>query len=153
MRSSCGGHAKDKVQTKISLHLMNSATIFYPLPGMCLMPLSAWRLPLSKSLDWTCSSLHGGTNSSEIGSVLPLKNVLGRVEPSRLGVCHWVKLGVYLRACSRVCLRESWELTWEYEVKQAGSVSLSASKSIIQGMHSSALEHICWGKLHSRIGV
>jgi len=39
-------------------------------------------------------------------------------------VCHRVQLGVDLRAESGVCFRAFCELTWEWIVKQAGSVQL-----------------------------
>jgi len=44
---------------------------------------------------------------------VPLESVLGRVEPSRLGVCHRVQLGASVRACPGVYLRTYSECTSE----------------------------------------
>jgi len=66
-------------------------------------------------------------------------SLLGNVQSSRLGVCHRVQLGVYLKACSGVCLRAFCELTWERIVKQAGRVPLSAIGSVLESMPGSVL--------------
>jgi len=42
--------------------------------------------------------------------ILPLESVYRSLEPSILGVCHQVEVAVYLRACSGVCLKVSWEV-------------------------------------------
>jgi len=49
-----------------------------------------------------------------------LESLLGNVQSSRLGVCHRVQLGVYLKACSGVCLRAFCELTWERKSSRQG---------------------------------
>jgi len=65
---------------------------------------------------------------------------LGNIQSCTLGERYRVKLGVYLRLCSGVCLRASWELVWDYTVKQAGNVSSSAIRSVPQSVRRSGLE-------------
>jgi len=58
-----------------------------------------------------------------------------------MGAYSQARLGVHCKACSAVCLRASWELTWKYTVKQAGSVLSSAIGSVLKahfGMYSQA---------------
>ena len=53
-----------------------------------------------------------------------------------------MQLGVYLKACSGVCLRAFSELTCEHTVKQAGSVPSSAIGRVLRaylGTQSSRL--------------
>ena len=145
MRSRHGGHAEDKVQTMISTDVMILATIRHSPPATHHPPPGAWHLQLSKFLDRAPRSIHGSIYSSEIGSVLPFESVLGSVEPSRLGVCHRVQLGVYLRP--------SRELTWERTVKQARSVPSSAIRSVLESMLGSVLENVLGGVLGSVLGV
>jgi hypothetical protein len=68
-------------------------------------------------------------------------------------VYHRVQLGVYLRECSGVCLRASWELTWERTVKQAGSVPSSAIGRVLESIPGSVLENVLGGVLGSVLGV
>jgi hypothetical protein len=51
-----------------------------------------------------------------------------------------VQLGVYLRACLGVSLRESGELTWERIGMQAGSVPSSAIENVLQSLPGSVLQ-------------
>jgi len=84
---------------------------------------------------WECTWEHARECNWE-----RLESILGTVKSSRLRVCHRVQFGVYLRACSGVGLRASWELTWEHIVKQAGSVPSSAIGSVPSSAMRSVLK-------------
>jgi len=57
-------------------------------------------------------------------------------------VCHGVQFGVYLKACSGVCLRSFCELAWEGIVKQAGSVSSGAIGRVLEIVLRSVIESV-----------
>jgi hypothetical protein len=48
----------------------------------------------------------------------------------------------YFRACLRICLRSSCELTWERTVNQAGRMPSSAVVSILESMPGSVHEYV-----------
>jgi len=100
-----------------------------------------------------------------------LESLLGSTKSSRLGGCHRVQLGVYLRTYSRVCLRAfvsvhssrlgvchrvqlgvylrawsgvCWRVFCEHTVKQAGSVPSSPIGSVLESVLRSVLESILW---------
>ena len=58
MRSHCGGHNKDMVNTLILIDIMISAMICHPLPTTHDLPPGAWRLQLCKSLDQIPRSIY-----------------------------------------------------------------------------------------------
>ena len=69
-----------------------------------------------------------------------LESWLGSVQSSRLGVCHQVQLGVYLRACSGVCLRATRRCTWERLGSLLGSVSQAGWECAIESNWECAIE-------------
>jgi len=110
VRCRHGGRAIDMVQTMISTNIIISAT------AICFPP-PATRHPVP-----------GACNSAGLWIEHPGAD-MGAYSQVRLRVsCLW---RVYLGLCSGVSLRASWELTWERTVKQAGSVSSSAIRSVL----------------------
>jgi len=107
VKSHCGGHNKDMVNTLILIDVMISTMICHPLPTTHDLPPGVWWLQLCKSLNQIPRSIYRSIQSGAIGSVLPLESKLGSRKPSRLGVYHVMQLGKYLRACLEVCLRAS----------------------------------------------
>jgi len=142
--------------------------LLYPRSNCLPFLQNLW---LQLSTPWpsgTVRSSHGGRAKGKVqttilGSVLRvcwecLESLLGSIESSRLGVCHQVQLGVYLRASweliwecksSRLgeCYREQWgecaiESNWERTVEQAGSVQSSVIWTVFESLLGSMLESV-----------
>jgi hypothetical protein len=64
-----------------------------------------------------------------------------------------VQLGVYLRVCSEVKLRLSWELNCERIVEQAGSMPSSAIGTVLDTMLGRVLQTILRHVLGRVLGV
>ena len=76
-----------------------------------------------------------------------------RLPGAFMGAYNQVRFGVsclgrvYLEAGWGVCLRASWELTWERIVKPAGSVQWSAIQSVFENVFRNAVESNLWAYL------
>jgi len=98
-----------------------------------------------------------------------MRDYLGSVQSSRLGVYHPVQLGPSLKPCPGVYMRmdsevyfkayldctseASWELSCQHTVKQAGNMQSSAIGSVLDSMPGSILQNILGGVLWSLHGV
>ena len=82
-----------------------------------------------------------------------IESRLGNIQETRLRESHQVQLEVYLKVCSEVCSKASWELTCQCTVKQAGIIPFSAIRSVLESMPGSVRENVLEGEQGRILGV
>jgi len=145
-------HTQQIVETAMYTNIMNSTTMHYfycatphKLPAKDSLPCalypippSSWWLPLSMIWNRECWSICRSIYSSQIRSGLPLKNVAGSANPSRLGVCDQVQLGVY---CTSY-LGARWKGYSEVDSEEYSLVLGKIHGAILSGVYRTVVQNV-----------